>query len=541
MNIPEHVQEIIFRVINADFKSEDKAALVGETYVNFPTVIDRGVSELVLTKEGKVGGFGTLTYSVESMPPPYDTMNQYGQRMKCVKVHIHRATKLSKLRDYGHNDIFIQAYPKPDGIVIESGYSLPEPAKTILPTATAVRTNSDFMSNTYSNNSQLPLIFPFEFQLPLSLPPSTVTYRDDYILYSIYTRIDMNDGVFTKDPSTRIYFTVIPPIPTYQLLTPIQQQWSEDLYTQCCIPPCCCSPFSLNCGCKSHGNLKATLSADRSGYAPGETVTLSIDYQCNWPEFEQRVFCHMIYLERIITLRAHSRYYTITDQLIDPPIIESKTKRSFTFVMPSVPPTYTGGILNNQATRDWIDKLNQEEGEAVENGQFDEDWSRGKTAVKLNRGIDPITWTYRVKFMFTVRLPGLNLVQPSYTILLPIGVTGVGLNALLPPAGYSIPLSTSDSVQVIVPNTMDRGEGDINKPNQAPLPKYDWKIDEYILNAYPTILSKSQIVPGFVEGFIMNDHEGEDASTVDVNRLRYQPFYLSCNINDNVSPECYEE
>lgn len=188
-------------------------------------------------------------------------------------------------------------------------------------------------------------VFPFEFLLPPDLPSSFVENRAT-IAYSIYANIDV---AFKLDPSCRAFFTVVQPVVAAAMMNPGSCSLTSRIYQQFCFPPCCCP---ADCTLvDAVGNLSIRITTDRSAYAPGEVIQLSVKVEsadAGPVACVTNAFAALIqYPERHAS--NHSDRWDV-EQARSPTVrLVIKETALTTILVPSLPPSYRGGLGHNEA------------------------------------------------------------------------------------------------------------------------------------------------------------------------------------------------
>jgi hypothetical protein len=249
------------------------------------------------------------------------------------------------------------------------------------------------------------------------------------------------------------------------------------------------------------------ITSDRSGYAPGEVVTIRFDHETDWDEFESRLSSISVDFNQNVALWA-DRYHSLTYSML-PKIIVPKGQKYVSFAVPPVPPTYTGGLGKDSA---WFGKVSR----------YGNRWGTVRP--------DPITWTYSLVVTLTIKMPGFVAVETPYSVIFPIGVSGMGLAVLPPLPDYVIAtpvmgngVSPNPMASAPVPAVpMDRGA--MPSAPAAPV-NLHWQSDSRIVAAYPAVLSQCNLAPAFGSAELIRDPQ-EDHNNTNAQSLTYQPSYL---------------
>ena len=476
LNISPHVEDVILRVMDHNRVLGD--SVIGEVKANLYQIVDEGVVTLPLTKNGKETT-GMIEFSM-NWDSNSDTRKSSREKLKRLKIQVYEAVGLSNASVLGTNHVFVQAYVKPEGTHNQSGKSFPSPSTNVILPVTSM---------------EQPLTFPFEFTLPSNLPSSMVESSQSYVAYSILSTIVTEK----KNLTTRTFFSVMQPTPSYQKMKPLNHFWQLSLYAQCCIPPFSCYwDCTVPCG-SSLGPMKVTVSAERSSYAPGEQVDLTIDYSCDgWEDFENRIKSITIELQHDLKIWTDDfsfiRRNTVMNKMTIP-----KGQKTFSFIVPPVPPTYKGGL-----------------------GRYEEP--------------DPLTWKYFLKLEIAMNLPGITMGATKFPILIPFVVSGLNLNAFPPPEGFqsqqrsnsrewtgkNAPVKTTRmkrDYRVIPTN-----EDSFNTEQES---SKDESVDTRVATLFPQLLSQCVVVPGVYCPQLIRD--AEDANTMNPNNLMHAPAYVFFN------------
>jgi hypothetical protein len=99
VNIGEHVQEMILRVMDYEWLKSD--AVIGEILVNISSVVGRGATEAVLTRNGQKDS-GTVEFCM-NWETESESVDLHGRRTKCLRVQIFKAVGLRKAQFFGKN------------------------------------------------------------------------------------------------------------------------------------------------------------------------------------------------------------------------------------------------------------------------------------------------------------------------------------------------------------------------------------------------------------------------------------------------------
>lgn len=292
---------------------------------------------------------------------------------------------------FGKNDVYVQAYAAPTGVLININKALPEPVMEIV----------------------LPVgqfNIPFSFQLPSDLPSSMVSVsKSDYVAYSVYAHIDI---AWKVDPSTRKFFTVMQHHNPTLYSTPTER--FDDHYH--IYPTLCCT-----CSCfGDRGRLLTKLSIDRSAYAPGEQAILHLEINSDWVGLSTNLLSMTCTFDQVVECWADNISMPYRRPLTQPYIINmlpthasaispssSNTAgfhivRDIPVTIPIAPPSYMGGL----------GKEGNSMGEIARNH------------AKTSR--DPLTWGYEISVSLRIVLPGFGCANEDTVVYrIPVVLTAV--------------------------------------------------------------------------------------------------------------------
>lgn len=375
--------DVIVRVMDYDWGNKED--LLGEVHIDIRRFLDQPnvTHTLPLTRNGQVDK-GTLSFSVRWET---DNVNVEARNRltRTLRLQIFSALGLRNAEAVGKNDVYLQAYAVS--------------ASSIAPGAA---------SNVPAETSDLPpcsMEIPFSFQLPLDLPSTMIYNSNNHITYSVYANIDI---AWKVDISHRVFFTVIQPSAAVCHLTPLYRTVEARIHPQCCVFPFCCCSFPLSC-CGAYGHMKLMAYLDRASYAPGELMRLLVKLDAS-----SVTCCHTgrmtvcAVLERVTTLSAHGHTHTDVSAVSQPHDVHCFNE-SFDIEVPSLPPTYLGGLGQDL---NWYGQVSR---------------YGGRWAAKHP---DPVVWYYRLNVKAQFREPGWAIWKTEKHIHLPVNITSMGLSVL---------------------------------------------------------------------------------------------------------------
>lgn len=381
VKVPMGTSMLIVRAMDYDWCKKDD--LLGEVVINISDHLGKPFVDVPLLFKGKQTK-STIQLSIHRIP------NQ-GQRaldgtpVDEYQIQIFKALNLRSGDFLGKNDVYVQVYAVPAGMVPILSQPLPIPVEeTFIP----------------AGMHQI----PFEFHLPRDLPSSMVSAQgDDYIAYSVYSNIDV---AWKVDPSTRTFFTVMQHLPAALYITPAEFS-NPNSFVHNSI---------LCCPCGNLGRLTLKLSLPRSSYAPGEIANVRIEVISEWIEFNAQWKSLAISFNQTVSCWAEGRrdgyiralvmpiFITNTSSNTSPMGAASGLVQDVPVQIPLTPPSYAGGLGQNSA---WLGEVSRYGGR----------WARASH--------DPVTWSYSIVCRLTLTPPGLPCADSVYVLSLPIGVTAV--------------------------------------------------------------------------------------------------------------------
>jgi hypothetical protein len=394
INLPYDTTILILQAMDHNWTKKD--TVLGEVAVEINQCVGRGEMQCNLLRNGQPE-MGLIFFEMHWEDEHSNLNDAIGNPLRCLRVQIFRTIGLRNLEMVGKNDVYVRAYALPIGQVVQPGQALPEPIKDIT----------------------LPLgemKIPFQFQLPSDLPSSIARSNTDYIVYSIYTNIDVS---WRQDPSTRAFFTVMQPNPSSFYMNPRQETLTKNIYKQAYLPPFCCFAMDLDC-LSADGILSCIASCDRGAYAPGEEAIINVNFGSTWTEAQNRTQAiHVSLLQQVkLCAEGHVQYQTY---VVSEPLMANPHAKEIIFPIPSTSPTYRGGMGHDDLM--WFRSM----------AQYGNRWSIARP--------DPITWEYALMIDIVMSLPttgmavclGSPTVTRKFSVKLPILITALGL-ALLPPS-----------------------------------------------------------------------------------------------------------
>jgi hypothetical protein len=438
--------DCVVRVMDYDWGKKDD--LLGEISVNVDRVVGRGVLDFQLNRQGRLEK-GTVRASFD-----WDPSSVVSGKDKCLRIVIVGAFGLRKADLFGKNDVYVQAYVLPAGSEIVLERALPEPEKALtLP-------------------GPITMDIPFSFQLPPDLPSSFGGSKDAYIAYSVYSNIDV---AWKKDPCTRVFFTVVQPLPAAMYPSIAMGSVHDPIHPRCMIPPICCFSFPLVCF--TSGLLEFTASTDRSGYAPGETIVVTIKTESLTSEHFEPVS-----IKQNVTLTADTGATTSYSlELGTVPVTEACQSGSghwtVRLVVPNAPPTFQGNL-------------------GYETGEWEAAMGAGAILRMKNYSREPVQWSYTIDVHAKVPDSCQPCLATNRHVSLPITMCGLGIPVPVIPVAQAI---------------------------DAP-PPY-WMHNAYLQQQLPTAAAMAVARPSYSPVCIIRDAE-YDCTAQDAS-LQYQPNYLS--------------
>jgi hypothetical protein len=381
MMLHPNEQQIIVRVMDYEWGQRD--AVLGEVLLDINRYADGKIQEVGLTYNGApTTSVLTFEMSWESNP----NFLEHSAGCKAIRVKILRATGLRQAAViYGQNNVYVQAYSVGPAIG-NNGAAIP----LLLATAgTALPVPLESVTLPAGNYSM-----PFSFKLPPDLP-SSFSQKDCYISYSVYSNIDI---AWALDPSARRFFSVVQPHAVATMMKQSRRQYTWTIYPQICIPPCFWLNLPLVC-CPSLGGLKLITTTERYGYAPGDTINCSLDFETNWTTFRSRIASVEMRLQMVFDKQAngHTKTTRITVSKVARPTINlddsmgdaANSKIVGHITVPVLPPSYHGGLA---CDTNWIKTVNK--------------WGNRWTRVVK----DAVIWRYVIEVKIEVRVPGRDRV-----------------------------------------------------------------------------------------------------------------------------------
>jgi len=372
--------------------------VVGEVSLGIEINLDQGILEVPLEKNSSsISGNGVLKFSLASKKTVHllsqASCQTLSKSKEIVQLKIYQVQNLetSTEKSYFH----VQAYAAQiEGV----GISIAAPKCRIL-----------FPCN---------MVIPFEFQLPADLPSSFVQDENNWISYSINAVLDQSitkPGICVA--RCVVYFTVVQPLPTASMLSPTKTSAQYPLHEESSMLPLLCS-FELPWEIGRHlGNLVLRVKLDQSGFAPGEIIVCQVKVHSSWPEIKSHLKDGKVELiQHSITRDSHGcSNESFSVKAIEYFVPCSEEDVCVSLQVPSLPPTYTGGLEHDSVWFEEVSKLAND--------------------LKINSDA-PIIWGY---FLGT----GVNVThrsltgskERSYKVLTPLMISSIG-KELLPQLIY---------------------------------------------------------------------------------------------------------
>lgn len=467
------VQEVIVRVMHYEWGKPD--VVIGEALLDVKSYVGRGFLEIPLTNGKRLDGcgFASMALSWESDPRKLEYIQMTGNQ-SCLKVHVLKTTGLRKVSWTGTNNVFVQTYALPEGSEVVKGQNLPVCEGLLFPAST--------------------LLIRFKFELPSDLPSSCIVDSGNYVNYSIYAFFDVG---LKSNYSTRAFFTVIQPAASATMLRPVNITPSTYPITGqfcCCSVPLCCR----------YGNINVSGSLERGGYAPGEIIRINLQLQdYRWENVGEYVKPLNVFLTRVVDAWAEGKRTVFSRAVAYKLDIVYSRSSTINIQVPSIPPSYSGGVGYDAAWSNYVAK------------HVEPSMAASKP--------EPLTWRYELEVIVSVAYPGASCRCDDKEIVLtfPVAICSLGLD-LLSELGDSDYWGNQEDMHVPV-STGD----DVPSPTKIKSPLKPIPVKSQVMNRSVRAISHrawSKITP-----YVSYDNESNKSSQSNRTDIHSGPESLCCN------------